>query len=45
LPAAPPNDSSDCAERRADLLPLGEVCDMVDNDCNGIVDDNCVNGR
>ncbi len=33
------NDWSDC---RNQVLPTKELCDNLDNDCNGIIDDNCL---
>ena len=40
-PGAPDACGDDCDDSHANALPGGtEVCDGVDNDCNGIVDDN-----
>lgn len=40
-PGAPDSCGTDCDDRSAAAFPGGkELCDGVDNDCNGIVDDN-----
>jgi Putative metal-binding motif len=41
LPGAPDACGNDCNDTNAKAHPGGiEVCDGVDNDCNGVVDDN-----
>jgi Putative metal-binding motif len=44
-PGAPGSCGDDCDDRSAAAHPGGvEVCDGVDNDCNGQIDDNAVYG-
>ena len=39
-------DNSDCDDTRAEVYPgAGEVCDGLDNDCNGITDDDAIDGE
>jgi hypothetical protein len=43
VPAGYVTDASDCDDSRADVSPGGtEVCDDIDQDCNGQVDDHAV---
>lgn len=44
LPAGYVNNSFDCDDSNADVNPtMAEICDGIDNDCNGFVDDGLCN--
>jgi len=45
LPSGYVTDTTDCDDTQETVYPGNtEICDGLDNDCNGPVDDSCING-
>ena len=39
------DNAGDCDDLNANISPIGiETCNFQDNDCNGVIDDNAING-